>query len=102
MKTLKTERHTYTITRNKRIRDAYEAYLKSDMYSLWDAYANGGSRAKQDAWEKYLAEINNAKVVSKCHFAFTIGGVITDASGNKFFAYVTKSKDCVMPLALGA
>lgn len=73
----------------------YEAYLRSEKYSLSDAYDRPSTR-KEAAWEycrNLCAQYEGwgLKVISKNTFIFTAGFLFLSTSGKEKFMYITPS-----------
>lgn len=84
---------------NKTEKANYENFLRSDMETLWDAYAKPSTR-KEAAWEycknlcaKY--EGYGLRVISKNTFMFTAGFLFLSTSGKEKFMYITPNYDRV-------
>lgn len=77
----------------------YEAYLRSEKYSLYDAYDKPSSR-KEAAWEycqNLCAKYDGwgLKVISRNCFIFTAGFLFLSTSGKEKFMYITPNYDRV-------
>ena len=71
----------------------YEAYLRSEKYSLFDAY-DRPSIHKERAWlycRDLCAQCNGygLKVISKNTFIFTAGFLFLSPSGKQMFMFIT-------------
>lgn len=74
----------------------YEAYKKSKMTSLRDAYGTFSAK-KQSAWNDCVALMRachgtGLRVVSRNSQIFTAGFMFTDYCGNECFAFITPTK----------
>lgn len=82
----------------KKDRQNYEAYLRSEMYSLEQAYGRY-SDAKAKAWAycrelMYKNDGYNLKVVSKNTSFFSAGFLfINKETGEEMYMHITKSAD---------
>lgn len=71
----------------------YEAYLRSEKYSLFDAY-DRPSTHKEAAWD-YCKDLcaqydgYGLKVISKNTFIFTAGFLFLSTSGKQMFMFIT-------------
>ena len=78
----------------KKLKGAYERYLKSDMDTLYKAYASPSCH-KVDAWENRCRGTmltfggHDLKVVSHNCSIFTAGFLFEDAFKNQYFYYIT-------------
>lgn len=76
----------------KKLKEAYDRYLKSDMYSLSDAYGSCSAK-KRTAWEtcrRFCEERGgeNLKIIGANTHFFSVGFVYTD-EGVRKFVYIT-------------
>lgn len=81
---------------NARERNAYERYMRSTAYSLYDVY-DSFSKSKSDAWEycrKLCMEKRGGwlKIISANTFQFT-AGFEYEENGKRMFMYITKTSD---------
>jgi hypothetical protein len=87
----------------KRALAQYDAYKKSGMYSLSDAYGSY-SQAKEDAW-KYCERLMDSKsgwglkVITANGYMFTAGFEFCGEEGQLMFMLITKSKHTAMEVA---
>ena len=87
---------------NKREREAYERYLRSDMLTLYDAY-DRFSRAKEEAWE-YCKTLKDQKAgrglkVIGASTHFFSAGFLYEEDGKPMFMYITHGSDTPVDLS---
>ena len=81
----------------------YDAYKRSGMYSLSDAYGSYSS-AKADAW-RYCERLMDSKsgwglkVITANGYQFTAGFEYTGEDGQLMFMYISKSHDTAVEVA---
>ena len=81
----------------------YDAYKRSGMWSLSDAYGSYSS-AKADAW-RYCERLMDSKsgwglkVISANGYQFTAGFEFTGEEGQLMFMYITKSSHIAVEVA---
>lgn len=81
----------------------YDAYKRSGMYSLSDAYGSYSS-AKADAW-RYCERLMDSKsgwglkVIAANGYQFSAGFEYTGEEGQLMFMYITKSYDKAVEVA---
>ena len=81
----------------KKLKGAYERYLKSDMTSILHAYTKP-SVYKVQAWEERckgtMREFggHDLRIIGKNCSIFTAGFVFEDMANRKYFCYITPSQ----------
>jgi hypothetical protein len=80
----------------------YDAYRRSAMYSLYDAYGTH-SLAKEEAWRycKELMKEHNGyglKVITANGYQFT-AGFMFEEDGKEMFMYISKTHDIAVEVA---
>lgn len=92
-----------TATQKRLALSHYDAYKRSGMYSLSDAYGSYSS-AKADAW-RYCERLMDSKsgwglkVISANGYQFTAGFEFCGEEGQLMFMYISKSYDLAVEVA---
>ena len=97
------EKQPLTSANRRRALKQYEAYQRSGMYSLEDAYGRHSS-AKASAWrycERLMDSLSGwgLKVISANGYQFTAGFEFTGEEGQLMFMYITKCHDIAVEVA---
>ena len=100
-KTINLDGHNFTVMTQAQAKDLYNRFLRSNTTSLYEAYERP-SRAKENAYE-YCRDLERRfnswdgviTGYNTCTFSYAFTG---EMNGVRYFVYITKDYDRIIPM----